>query len=264
MAPHGASGVPNTKSLVFARDGSADGRLRPKDPDALEFVVPHVLSCSTLCASYDWCISLFFTKKTGWCSLHATVFRKASLVAKSEGTVYYRNVVDWCPSKELAMYNRLADMCVYFELDKSHMSRLLTGANSLCSKFHKSRLAQNLSLLEMQALLNLTSKNSDLREREIYVGLMVDQFDSKAVIWLDNTPVDQAIQNAYLAQVGGSRSSSSTCGFIRAKDSKPLNFGTCKTLHPYVCELARPGTSLASGDKPGSQFQTSGADLGFY
>ena len=64
--------------------------------------------------------------------------------------------LDWCPLQN--QYNRLARMCMYFELDPNKMVSSWSTADSACITMGM-RLASNLTPPRMDALWNMTKKN---------------------------------------------------------------------------------------------------------
>ena len=66
--------------------------------------------------------------------------------------------LDWCPLQNQLVYNRLAQMCMYFELNPNNKASNWSTADSKCINMGM-RLASNLTPLRMDAVLNMTTKN---------------------------------------------------------------------------------------------------------
>ena len=94
------SGLITAPGLHFLLDSTYDNLKVTNDAGNLDLTAPTVTKCSGLCSIHGWCTSFFYTKRSGQCSLHATVFVSPSFGSASMGTRYYRQV----PGKSLSWH----------------------------------------------------------------------------------------------------------------------------------------------------------------
>ncbi|KAL8612510.1 hypothetical protein ACOMHN_053764 [Nucella lapillus] len=222
-----------TKGFGFVRDSSFDGRQVTNDADRLQLVTPSLSRCAVTCAMYDWCSSFFYTRATGACSLHATAFVGPSFATLSAGTHYFKQTEDWCPNSPMVLFNRLARMCVYFEVDTAKMAGSAAEADNACVT-KGMRLIHNLNPSRMNALLNFTTKNKDTISQSTFIGLKrntAGHFE-----WVDGQPLDTAAMAPFWE---AGQPNGQDCVIVRASVDSTLNDVTCGP-HVFICEKNRP------------------------
>ncbi|XP_070191595.1 uncharacterized protein [Littorina saxatilis] len=234
-----ADGRSTVGGLHFLRDSSYDHLKVTDDPDGLDLIATTVTMCTHLCSLRAWCTSFFYTKSSGLCTLHATVFIDPPDASDSVGTRYYRNVVGWCRPQLIALlYSRQAEMCMYFETDPGKRADWSSAVDA-CANMGM-RLASNLTPLRMDALMNITKRPT--MTTPLFIGLYREQgAGNYDLLWLDGQAADMTALGPYWEPKQPNGQGSQQCILhLTSPGTNWLNDVPCGDPHEFVCELVRP------------------------
>ncbi|KAK7098439.1 uncharacterized protein [Littorina saxatilis] len=234
-----ANGISTTPGLSFLRDSSFDNRKVTSDPDGLDLDATTVAKCAYLCSATAWCTSFFYTQSSGACTLHVTAFIAPSDASDSVGTRYYTTVVDWCRPQLVRVYNRQAEMCMYFETDLAKIVPTWQTADSRCVDMGM-RLASNITPLKMDAILNVTKTPTMVTS--LFIGLLrIPPAGNNEMQWMDGEPMDVAAMEPYWEPGQPNGGSSQLCVVIETHPGKNFLVDVgCNVAHEFVCEVLKP------------------------